>query len=70
MNKLENLELRFQNIVKKININNFLDMDKEVNRISIALNDLKSNSCGCGESMRIKVVEDLINSLENRISNK
>lgn len=70
MDKLENLELRFQNIVEKINVNNSNDMDKELNRISIALNDLKSNSCGCGEAMRIKVIEDLINSLENHLFNK
>lgn len=66
MDKLEKLEARFQNIVAKVNTNNAEDMDKELNRIATALNDLKSNSCGCGEAMRIKVVDDLITSVENR----
>lgn len=70
MNKLEKLELRFQNIVAKINVNNFNDIDKDLNRVVLALNDLKNNACGCGETMRIKVVEDLISNIEARFINK
>lgn len=70
MNNLERLELRFQDIVTKVNTNNYKGMDKDLNRIAIALNDLKSNSCGCGENMRIKIVEDLISHVEERLADK
>ena len=70
MNNLERLELRFQGIVTKADTNNYKGMDKDLNRIAIALNDLKNNCCGCGETMRIKIVEDLINHVEERLANK
>lgn len=64
MTTIEELEWRFQEIKEKAKANNITNIDKEISRLSIALEDLKNNSCGCGEVMRIKVVEDMVKKLE------
>ena len=64
MNEVDKLDMRFQCVVCEANRHMILELDKKLERIAIAIYDLRTNDCGCGEAMRIHVVEDLIREVE------